>query len=184
MPLLRLSAKWLYISCKSSTLTATVAPDAQSPFLVAETLALTVLSVASGVSVRRVTTSPEVKPHSVPSDATAVTAVSTTNVRFAGSSAAGGVVEAVAVAVEVEADRRRCVAPAAACACCAANCAFTSSAIACLTSGDSVTGADAAGAAEAEESALAPESSVSAGSPAAGGSCAAAYAACRFAAIR
>jgi hypothetical protein len=49
----------------SSTLTATVAPAAQSPFLLVETVAFTMLST-SGVSVRRVTTSPDVKPHSTP----------------------------------------------------------------------------------------------------------------------
>ena len=88
IPLVICSWKWLYISCKSSTFTATVEPAGQSPFFVADTLAFTVLSVASGVSVRRATTSPDVKPHSVPLF-TAVTSVSTTKVRCSGSKAGG-----------------------------------------------------------------------------------------------
>jgi hypothetical protein len=150
--------------------------------LVAETLAVTVLSVASGVSVRRVTTSPDVKPHSAPLF-TAVTSVSTTKVRLAGSNAGGGAVVLAVVVLVVEV-----VLAADACACCAANWAFTSSAIACLTSGVNVTAVEVVVVVEEEsvlaESVVAAASAAGAGSPGGGGSCAAAYAACRFAAIR
>jgi hypothetical protein len=61
--------------------------SAQSDFLLAETLAFTMLS-ASGVSVSRVMTSPAVSPHSCPF-ATTERSLSTTKVRLAGSSAGG-----------------------------------------------------------------------------------------------
>ena len=87
MPLSSCSWKWLRMSCRSSTETATCWPAPQSPFLLAWTLALTLWS-ASGVSVSRVMTSPAVRSHSWPLDTTVIS-LATTKVRRAGSSAGG-----------------------------------------------------------------------------------------------